>query len=956
MKQRLVIVLFAVLLAAGLVWGQIALDRATAYGKVTGRGGIPLPGVTVVIHGEGTTPRNTATGEDGTFLLAGLLPGDYQVTYSLLGFTEMASSVRIGIGQEVDLSMAMCQWGDFVTIDVSKPSESYGVDYLQNIPSARDPWAILDQAPGLDLDGVNVGGVRSGQQAIYTAKGGASSTGLWCYDGMDITDPAALGASSAYYDFDSLQEIQIATGAQDPAIPTGGVVISMVTKRGGDMWSGSASYYIDDAALQDNNMDEDLIQRHFLEPEKVDLNWELGGDFGGPLVKNHVWSWGAYRYQHLSSFTPRYQLHNAPFLNLDSVLGGAREFIRLSNVNAKTSVAYNKENEGYFQYFFGNKDFDNRFSNLPLPQAPETAWNQHGPTQMFRFEHTWIPAERWFLDARYSYLDNKFNLDPVAGVGPDAQPVYREMGGYFLENGNYFDHTKRLVQNLTLDADRFVPDRWGGDHELKFGFAYRHASVTTSRQYGGDILLYDYTHSVGERSLGAGLAILHYLRHPKDALNSTSVYVADALRLEHLTLNLGVRYQHDTSEARPTDAPANSVAPDFLPALSFSGDSNLPSFNTLAPRLGAAWDVTGSGKTVIQGNYARFYEGFGTQLADFVNPLGSWDAGLYTYYADANGDGQVTRDELSLGYYWYATPGLVAGDAAATVDEFRSLRSIEQNLKPQVSTEYLLGVERQLNEDMSVSVAYTHRMYDRIQDVYIPGVTADDFVCGQRTVMNPVTGETFQSNVCVPPPSAVREIVNASGRTRSYSGLEFSLNKRMSNNWMARGSATVQDQKLHFADNAAVYPGSYQDPTNVGYTKDQWWAQQSTEYGSGGVFTGSRWSFKLSGTYQFPWFITAGAFLRVTDGNVTPIIVQRSALALPFGSERLDSVKTLDVRVEKAFVVGGFARLGVAADIFNIFNANTVLQIDRRAYAYQFREPEQIVSPRILRLGFRFQF
>ena len=66
--------------------------------------------------------------------------------------------------------------------------------------------------------------------------------------------------------------------------------------------------------------------------------------------------------------------------------------------------------------------------------------------------------------------------------------------------------------------------------------------------------------------------------------------------------------------------------------------------------------------------------------------------------------------------------------------------------------------------------------------------------------------------------------------------------------------------------------GSFQDPTNIPFTNDTWWAEQSTGSGSGGVFTGSRWSIKLSGAYQFAHDITVGGYFKSIDGNVVPII------------------------------------------------------------------------------------
>src|SRR5262249_32172110 len=179
--------------------------------------------------------------------------------------------------------------------------------------------------------------------------------------------------------------------------------------------------------------------------------------------------------------------------------GHALQFIKLTDVNAKGNVSYNSENEGSYQYLYGNKDFAHRFVFSPNQQATDTTFQQHGPSNLFKFEHTFIPNPNWFMDAKYAYIQNKFNLDPFSGIGADAQPVFRFNGDFFLENGFQFYHTKRPQSNVTLDTNYFKQN-WGGDHEFKFGFAYKHASVTTSCQYGGDGIFYDYVGARGDQS------------------------------------------------------------------------------------------------------------------------------------------------------------------------------------------------------------------------------------------------------------------------------------------------------------------------------------------------------------------------------------------------------------------------------------------------------------------------
>lgn len=94
------------------------------------------------------------------------------------------------------------------------------------MPTARDPWVVMQLAPAIMLDRENVGGNESGQQASFLGRGDMSNSGyygsdnIWAIDGVDITDPAAMGGSPGYYDFDMFEELNITTGGADVTVQT----------------------------------------------------------------------------------------------------------------------------------------------------------------------------------------------------------------------------------------------------------------------------------------------------------------------------------------------------------------------------------------------------------------------------------------------------------------------------------------------------------------------------------------------------------------------------------------------------------------------------------------------------------------------------------------------------------------------------------------------------------------
>ncbi len=486
------------------------------------------------------------------------------------------------------------------------------------------------------------------------------------------------------------------------------------------------------------------------------------------------------------------------------------------------------------------------------------------------------------------------------------------------------------------------------------------------------MILYDLVNGrlPDNSTAGFGLAKLRYLVNALFDINTIGFYAGDTWRMNKLTFNLGLRFDHSDTQAKASSAPANAVAPDLVPALSFPGQEG-PSFNNVSPRLGVTYDVQGDGKTVLRGNYARFYDSVGPFPANFINPLGlrADYTGLYVFYYDANGDGTVTRDELLDSVYGiYGTIGgfSLAGPEQTLANNLAT-RVIDPDFNSENTTEFIIGAERQIGESMSIGGNYVYRKYNNLQDTYRPGITAANFTCAPTTVTNPISGESFTTNLCdLPSVIDAFTLLNTENRNRTYSGFEFVFNKRMSNDWMLRANVEFKDQKIHFEDDGLTFGGSFQDPTNIGFTNDTWWAEQSTGSGAGGVFTGSRWSFKLSTAYQFPWDLTVGGYLKVIDGNVVPIIQRLTfqnytngafnLLLQPFDGERLETLKYMDIRIDKGFAMGNAGKLSISADIFNAFNDNTALRIERRANLFQFREAQEVISPRIVRFGLRYQF
>jgi len=205
------------------VYAQVFTGRIDA--TVQDGTGAVLPGVNVEISGP--QDQNTVTDAQGEAHFLNLPPGTYQVKASLSGFAEYlnkAVAVRTGGSVPLRISLSVAGVSEQVQVSVESPvvdpkrnavATTITIDELQNIPSARDPWVVLQTVPGIIVDRVNVGGSESGQQSNYTAKGADTGDNTWNLDGIPITDMNALGSTPTYYDFDMFQEMSVSTVGAD---------------------------------------------------------------------------------------------------------------------------------------------------------------------------------------------------------------------------------------------------------------------------------------------------------------------------------------------------------------------------------------------------------------------------------------------------------------------------------------------------------------------------------------------------------------------------------------------------------------------------------------------------------------------------------------------------------------------------------------------------------------------
>ena len=917
--------------------------------------GAVLPGVTVEIGG---TQKNMAvTDARGEAHFLSLAPGKYTVMATLKGFNDYKNlDVTVAAGAGITLKATMAVGGVATTetvkaetpmLDTKKEvvSTNVSLDELQKIPSSRDPWVVLQTVPGVIVDRVNVGGAESGQQSSFQAKGASGGDNTWNMDGIAITDMSATGSSPTYYDFDMFQEMQVTTGGADVTTATPGVSLNFVLRSGTNTYKGSGRYYFENNGLQSNNVTGgDLVGILGSYNRMKDMK-DFGGELGGPIVKNRLFAWAAY-----GKSSPKLQIFTKDANNPTSYLQTAKDETILENISAKVTGEVNNRVRLSFTYFRGNKEKEGRGASATRPD--ETTYNQTGPSDMYKGEANLTLSNALYVTARYAHFKNGFSLTPRGGLNT---MTYSDDNGVF-HNTFYFYKTDRPQDTVSADANYFM-----GNNEFKFGFSYRKATVTSFSGLPGGGIMYanGYPNYLG---------YIYRDYNPATEGKYISGYASDTFTHDRFTLNIGARWDYQTSSLLPSTVNANPIAPNLLPALTEIAQKDAIKWNTITPRIGVTYAIDEDRRTIARASYSRFASQLSAGASSVLGTIQY--SGIYFYGVDTNRDKIIQASELQ--------GNLTTGAGNAGYFGF-SLTNPKQQTTPNkvgsyktpMTDEFIIGADRQLTRDISVSASWTYRKYTNFVWSPLTGVdgtkyTAAGTISATGSIAGPYNVTYYKIN-----PSAVPADNGHTYQTRPdyyqvYKGFEVSATKRMSDNWMARAAFSTNAHREYFP--TAV---SYGDPTpspsspniNGGLV-----VRQTSGSGKSSIYMVlPKYQFILNSAYELPLGITFGMNYLFRDGYSEPFFRSRVATGDVLSANKsvlvvggadwfkLPSVHSFDIRIGKQQKIDKVtANLDI--DIFNALNLATALgkQYDLRlATAGQVLE---IMNPRIIRIGVRIGF
>jgi hypothetical protein len=830
-----------------------------------------------------------------------------------------------------------------IDLESSKVAVNWDQQKLDELPYARSLTGLVSLIPGLYATSLDVGGSSFGTGSGPAARTfGRAGGGVVSYDGM-IWD-------QTYGDFGTYEEAQITTAAKGADSMNPGLTMNLVVKSGSNTFKGLGSANYQSGDFQSTNIDSDLLARGYAPGvNKFTKLQDYYGEIGGPILKDRLWFYVSHRDASSGNFIPG--------------------FVRLADREQVEFYTKLQDPTGKFTY------------QLTKNNKLEAMFQVGRKWQPYRTASRYVPLESTQNQDSWSLVGPSFKWQSILGARSTFDASLQR-GGYWWPDVPWTSDIRRTdlatndgpTRGAFLETDR-TPRRWqyggtytrfaelgGRNHELKTGYlGWRNIQSTENIGYPNQ-QQYRYRSLAGDPGCDEAHNYDGCFTRPDSVLvydypNTTasgewynSAYVNDRITVSRkLTLNVGVRWDRYSSflpeQGNPGTGPFATRN-----IFEYRGEDNYPIYSTIVPRVSAVYDVTGEGRVAVRGSYGRYVGGSSGASANPGPGAG-----------DVNPNAIITRTYTN----WDGSIPYVPVEANLTSTSGGGVnRAIDPDLKGPYVDEYTAGLDLGLtrlwtfqfnyvrkkdgNGNTSINLALPYEAYTASVTRVDPGPdnrtgTADDAQIVVYSV--PRTYPTFGQNI--------ERRVQANGNNR-YHAMGVTLNRQFSDRYSFLVSLDSDYRDLR--DNSPRNPNEalYGPGTNTG-----------NNYGvQNFMFARPSWNYamRMSGSIQLKWgFMYASSFtaqsgdyffreVQVRDANNVNVTIRVDPQAGRYGW-----TKIWDNRITKRFNTWGNQSIEGSFDLYNTLNANTITdQNTRNGAAYL--EPEEILAPRIARLGVKYRF
>lgn len=745
--------MFALLLACSATAFAQGEQTGTIRGTVKDQQGLALPGATVTATSPALQGDRTAvTDTDGTFLFRAVPPGTYSLKADLSGMTPALKTADVPLGgvAQIDITMSISNLQENVTVTGETPTilstPTVGInlkhDEVDSIASRRDlegianltPAATESTAPNNDQLNIN---------------GAFAYDNLFMIDGIDVNDNL-FGSPQDVFIEDAIQETQVLTsGIQAEYGRFSGGVVNAITKSGGNTFSGSFRLNLANPTWSAITPFE---QAHDTTRTSI-LNKTYEGTGGGPILLNKVWFFSAGRLadQTTSNSFP------ATGIKWDGTDDNKRGEVKITATP------------------FKNQTFQGNYTTNPTTQTqpaiggleidPATLITRNTPNNVFGANWHGLLGSKFLAEVAYSQRHFAFLNAGGTSTALDDSPIFTltQNGGNWEYNAPYFDasdpenrNNRQLTGNLSYSVTK------AGRHDLKGGWEWYRSTRTggNSQSATSYVFVSDFAADAnGDPLLDSNSRLIptfvpgqsqdqHWIATRGAELNTdeNSFFVQDHwAATKQLVFDLGVRGEKVKSNSTGGIIGVNT--------------------STIVPRLAAAFDPKGDGRTVFHVTYG-------------------WYSGRYND-VQVGANSAVGNPALTVGVYDGPAgqgrdfaPGFDPANYQTVFGSFPTANvSVAPGLSSPITKEFTASAGTQLGSKGSTQVTFVMRHTDNFIEDFI------DIANGTTDVMQ--NGQDF---------GTFTNIVyrNSNGPKRDYDAIVAQGLYHIRPNWQVEGNYTLQ--------------------------------------------------------------------------------------------------------------------------------------------------------------------
>jgi hypothetical protein len=1014
----------SLLVVLGLLWMPAAVyGQAAIAGAVRSATGEPLPDVVV----DAASPsliekvRSATTDSAGRYRIEDLRPGTYTVTFRLGGWTSAQThsivltgsftatlDAQLTVGTDAE---AITVTRETVVVDVQNAGRELTLpgETVKLLPTARSYGALLALVPGVVTSTNDV--VTGTATTSFPMHGGRTNEGRLMLDGFTVGSPPNGNSAASYViDTGSADEITFTIsglGEQE----TAGLVMNVVDKSGGNAHHGSLFASGSSEHFQSSNLTPELRARGATATTPLSKVYDVSGTFGGPLVRDRLWY---FLKGHVGGSTKE---NSSVYYNLNA------------GDPAVWFYAPDRMRREYSDRTF--EDASARFTwHLTPRQTISAIWDAQALCRTCTGATPGLSEPQRIAPEAVGVLGRPLHVAQATWSSPVTGRLLLEagFGGTYFGVGNFErspNPTRDLIRvveqcasgcaanggipGLVYRSQDFSVAYAGsylwqgsasyvtGGHSLKVG--YQHTFMTDNRTWmtNDQNLTYRVNNGVPNQLTESISPWVNNARAAWDGL-----FVQDQWTHKRLTLQGALRFDRSSSWF-----PAQQEGPSrFLPApIVIPETRGIDSYKDLTVRMGASYDVSGEGRTVVKATLGKYLEGAGItgnyantnptlRLPQTTSVFGT--AGVTRAWTDANHNLIADCDLLNPAAQDLRASG---GDACGVVSNTSFGRNVLTNnfdsallhgwgVRP---SDWMLNasLQQRLGATSVLDVTYIRRWFHGFSVVDNLAVQPSDLtpfsITAPLDARLPGGGGYAVSGLydVVPGKAGVVDnLVADSGKygawTQRFDGLDVALNARAGSHFTFIGGASVGrtvadncDVRAHLPELSTAVTGT--SPFGAGlattavtplgpYCDVNYGIQ--TQFRGLSTYEVPRIGILLSGTLQNKPGAMLAANYAVPNAEIVPSLgrplsgnaVNATVNLIAPGTRYGDRINELDVRIGKTLQLAG-ARTLLAVDVYNALNSSAVLTYDNTFVpGGAWLQPTTILTPRFFKITAQIDF